>query len=35
MNYSVLVTGEVAMVSVLYYFIWAKSEYKGAVIEVN
>ena len=35
MNYSVLVTGVVAMSSVVYYFVWAKREYKGPVIEVN
>lgn len=35
MNYSVLVTGAVAMFSVVYYFLWAKREYKGPVIEVS
>ena len=35
MNYSVLVTGAVALFSVVYYLVWAKREYKGPVIEVN
>ena len=35
MNYSVLVTGAVALFSVVYYFVWAEREYKGPVIEVN
>lgn len=33
MNYSVLVTGFVAIFSVVYYFVWAKKEYNGPVVE--
>ena len=35
MNYSVSVTRKMAIVSVLYYSIWAEREHKGTVIEVN
>ena len=35
MNYSVLVTGAVIVFSVIYYFGWAKKEYRGPVIEVT
>jgi amino acid transporter len=33
MNYSVLVSGSVAILSAIYYFIQAKKEYDGPVIE--
>ena len=33
MNYSVLVTGSVAVVSLLYYLIWGKRTYQGPVVE--
>ncbi|KAH7258036.1 amino acid/polyamine transporter I [Fusarium tricinctum] len=34
MNYSVLVSGSVAIFSVIYYLIWARKEYNGPVIEI-
>ncbi len=34
MNYSVLVTGAVILFSVVYYFAWARREYRGPRIEV-
>ncbi|KAH6886871.1 amino acid/polyamine transporter I [Thelonectria olida] len=34
MNYSVLVTGFVAIFSVVYYFVWAKKDYNGPVVEM-
>lgn len=33
MNYSILVTGAVAVFSVIYYLVWARKEYDGPVIE--
>ena len=33
MNYSVLVTGAVIWFSILYYFIWGKTQYLGPLIE--
>ncbi|GJN68878.1 hypothetical protein PLIIFM63780_000936 [Purpureocillium lilacinum] len=33
MNYSVLVTGAVAIFSAIYYFVWARKVYKGPVVE--
>ncbi|KAI6782512.1 amino acid polyamine transporter I [Emericellopsis cladophorae] len=35
MNYASLMTGGVALFSVVYYFFWAKREYKGPVMEVQ
>ena len=34
MNYSVLVTGAVAIFSVCYYFFWNKGKYQGPVVEI-
>lgn len=34
MNYSSLVTGAVAIFSVVYYFVWAHKDYKGPIVEV-
>ena len=34
MNYSIGVTGGVAIISVIYYLVHAKKEYKGPIIEV-
>jgi amino acid transporter len=34
MNYSVLVTGAVAIFSVVYYYVWAKRDYDGPIVEV-
>ena len=34
MNYAVVVTGAVVMVSVIYYQVWAKKVYTGPVIEI-
>lgn len=33
MNYSVVVTGGVLIFSVVYYFVHAKNEYQGPIIE--
>lgn len=33
MNYSVLVTGAVIGFSVVYYYVWGKTQYKGPLIE--
>jgi amino acid transporter len=33
-NYSIVVTGFVAIFSVVYYFAWARKEYNGPVIEM-
>ena len=35
MNYSVLVTGAVVLFSVIYYFAWAKRDYRGPVVEAT
>lgn len=35
MNWSILVTGFVAVFSTLYYILWAKRTYKGPIIEVE
>ncbi|KAH7114530.1 amino acid/polyamine transporter I [Dactylonectria estremocensis] len=35
MNYASLMTGGVTLLSVIYYFLWAKKEYKGPRMEVN
>lgn len=35
MNYSVLVTGGVAILSTIYYLVWARREYRGPVVEVQ
>ncbi|KAM6508221.1 hypothetical protein FALCPG4_018102 [Fusarium falciforme] len=34
MNYSVLVTGSVAIFSVVYYFVQARKDYNGPVVEI-
>lgn len=34
MNYAVVVTGAVVMISVIYYQVWAKKVYTGPVIEI-
>lgn len=34
MNFSVLMTGSVVLLAVLYYVLWAKKEYKGPIVEV-
>ncbi|KAM0331930.1 hypothetical protein ACHAPQ_005833 [Fusarium lateritium] len=33
MNYSVVVTGGLVIFSVIYYFIWARKEYNGPIVE--
>lgn len=33
MNYSVLVTGTVVAFSIVYYYLWGKTQYKGPLIE--
>lgn len=35
MNYSSLVLGAVVIMSVLYYFGWARKHFRGPIIEVN
>jgi choline transport protein len=35
MNYSSLVTGTVVLFSVVYYFVWAKKDYKGPIVEIE
>ncbi|KAH7125819.1 amino acid/polyamine transporter I [Dactylonectria macrodidyma] len=35
MNYASLMTGGVALLSVIYYLLWAKKEYKGPHMEVD
>jgi hypothetical protein len=35
MNYASLMTGGVALFSVVYYMLWAKREYKGPHMEVH
>lgn len=35
MNYSVLVTGAVAVLSLTYYAVWAKRTYRGPVVEIK
>ena len=34
-NYPVLVTGMMALTSAVYSFVWAKTGYKGLVVEVS
>ena len=33
MNYSVVVTGGLVIFSVIYYFVWARKEYNGPIVE--
>jgi amino acid transporter len=33
MNYSVVVTGGLVIFSVVYYFVWARKEYNGPIVE--
>ena len=35
MNYSVLVTGVVVGVSVVYYLIWGRKVFKGPLVDVE
>ena len=35
MNFSVLMTGFVALFAILYYVIWARKSYKGPIVEVT
>lgn len=35
MNYSILVTGVIALFSTVYYLVWAKHSYHGPVIETD
>ena len=35
MNYSVLVTGSVAICSTIYYQVWAHKAYSGPIVEVQ
>lgn len=35
MNWSILVTGAIAILSAVYYLVWAKHTYHGPVVEVN
>jgi len=35
MNWSILVTSFVAIVSTIYYLVWARKTYKGPIIEVQ
>ena len=35
MNYTSLVTGSVALFSIIYYLIWARKIYHGPVVEVD
>jgi len=35
MNYSSLVVGSVVILSLAYYFAWAKKTYKGPVVEIS
>lgn len=34
MNYTILVTGAVTGLSVIYYLLWARKTYSGPVIEI-
>jgi hypothetical protein len=34
MNWSILVTGAVALLSTVYYLVWAKKTYHGPVVEI-
>jgi choline transport protein len=35
MNWSILVTGVVAILSTVYYLVWGKHTYTGPVVEVE
>lgn len=35
MNWSILVTGAIALFSAVYYFVWARKNYHGPVIETS
>lgn len=35
MNYTILTTGAVVVLSVVYYLAWARKLYKGPVIEIR
>lgn len=34
-NFSVLVTGFIILFSTVYYFVWAKKEYNGPIVEME
>ena len=35
MNYAVLITGAVVIVSLVYYWLWARKVYSGPVMEIE
>lgn len=35
MNYSVVITAAVVIISVLYYIVWARKEFKGPIVELQ
>jgi hypothetical protein len=35
MNWSILVTGAIALLSTVYYLVWARKTYNGPVIEIS
>lgn len=35
MNYSVVMTAGVVILSVVYYVVWARREFKGPIVEVT
>lgn len=34
MNYAVLITGAIVIISLVYYLVWARRVYTGPVVEV-
>ena len=35
MNWSILVTGAIALLSTVYYLVWARKTYHGPVVEIS
>jgi choline transport protein len=35
MNWSILVTGGIALLSAVYYVVWARKTYHGPVVEIS
>lgn len=35
MNWSVVVTGGIALLSTVYYLVWAKKSYHGPIVEIT
>jgi choline transport protein len=35
MNWAILVTGAIALISAVYYLVWARKTYHGPVVDID